>query len=56
MARGGGSASISSSQDCCMQWKGGRGLAQCALVIGDGKPAEDGQSASGVKDGRFRST
>lgn len=34
--------------------KGNGGLAQCALVVGDGKPAEDGQSAGGVEDGRFR--
>lgn len=38
-----------------MQWKGVWGLAQfsLALVVRDGKPAEDGQSARGVKDRRF---
>lgn len=34
--------------------KGNGGLAQCALVVRDGEPAEDGQSAGGVEDGRFR--
>lgn len=52
MVRG---ASISSSlhKTAACSGKGGWGLAQCALVIRDGKPAEDGQSAGGVKDGRL---
>lgn len=49
------SASVSSSlpKTAACSGKGNGGLAQCALVIRDGKPAEDGQSAGGVEDRRF---